>query len=43
MDGEFAIEYKSVVDLKRMTQPQLIAYVQQLQEALFEITEANNE
>lgn len=43
MADEFAIEYKSVVDLKRMTQPELIAYTQQLQEALFELTEDKNE
>lgn len=43
MSDESIIEYKTVVELTRMTQSQLIAYTKQLQEALFELTEDENE
>lgn len=43
MSDESIIEYKSVVELTRMTQSQLIAYTKQLQEALFELHEESDE
>lgn len=43
MSDEVVIEYKTGVQLTRMTQAQLIAYAKQLQEALFDITEEPHE
>ena len=43
MSNESEIEYKTVVELRRMTQPQLVRYTQQLQEALFGIQEETDE
>lgn len=43
MSDEFVVEYKSVVELRRMTQPQLVAYTKQLQDALFHLDEEPNE
>ena len=43
MSDEFVVEYKSVVELRRMTQPQLVAYTKQLQEALFGAIEDKDE
>ena len=42
-DDKFVIEFKTVVELTRMTQRQLIQYTQQLQEAIFGITEETDE
>lgn len=43
MSNESEIEYKTVIELRRMTQPQLVRYTQQLQEALFGAIEETDE
>lgn len=43
MSDQVVVEYKTTVQLKRMTQSQLVAYTKELQEALFGQIEDDNE
>ncbi len=43
MTDKFDVEYKTIVELRRMTQHQLVNYTRQLQEAIFGAIDESDE